>query len=407
MNTKSAANTATPTEEDTLVRTGADRLLDDAMDLVRGKRIGILTNHTGRLSDGRHIVDAIIESGCAEITALFGPEHGIGGDTPDGNVVDHGTHPRYGIPVYSLYGKTHKPTPAMLDNIELILCDIQDVGARFYTFISTVALVLEAAAERDIPVLILDRPNPIRGLAFDGPIRTNSLRTFVAWMPIPVTHGMTIGELTRMWNNEGWLAHGIEAQLDILQMTGWKRSLWFDETGLPWIPPSPNMPKLSTAIIYPGLCFVEGTSLSEGRGTSHPFEVVGAPWVESRKVLRELERLAPAGVSLTADQFTPIEIPGVARKPKHEGELCRGISITITDRDLVQPVQLGIAVIAAFKSIHPREVVLRNRRFDILTGSKGVRLQLEAGAPLDEIVGAWKPELQQFGKRRSEYLIYA
>ena len=388
------------------VRLGSDRLFRDASPLIAGKRVGILTNHTGRLSDGRSIVDAIADSGICTIHSLYGPEHGISGDTPDGKVVEHASHPRHGVPVYSLYGRTHKPTAEMLKGADLLICDIQDVGARFYTFISTVALAMEGAAEQSIPFVILDRPNPIRGLAYDGPIRVPSLRSFVGWMPIPVTHGMTIGELAGLWNGEGWLAGGMKAHLEVVSLEGWKRKMWFDETGLIWTAPSPNMPTLETAVIYPGLCFVEGTTVSEGRGTPHPFQIVGAPWADPEKILKHLSAFDTGGVSFSEANFVPKEIPGIASQPKYENCACRGVRISVVDRNAVQPVRLGISLLAAFKRAHPAETIFRNRRFDILTGNKNVRQMVDRGAHPDEVYEGWAQELKSFGQIRSKYLMY-
>ena len=389
-----------------VVRTGADRLLGEYAELIKNKRIGILTNHTGRLSDGRSIINAIADSGIATIGALFGPEHGITGDTPDGKVVEHAEHPEHGIPVYSLYGKIHKPTKQMLAGIDVMLCDMQDVGARFYTFISTIALAMEASGELNIPFIMLDRPNPIRGLHFDGPVRTPSLKSFVSWMPIPVMYGLTIGELARMRNEERWFRNGVRTSLEIVRVKGWKRDMWFDETALPWVPPSPNMTKLSTAVLYPGLCFVEGTSVSEGRGTDSPFELIGAPWLDPEKVLSHLLAFDTAGVRLSVEEFVPHEIPGISSRPKFEGQRCRGIRIQEIDRDAVRPVRLGIALLAAIKRTHPTETVFRHRRFDILVGSSDVRHALDKDAHPDDICRAWTAELQQFGELRKKYFLY-
>jgi uncharacterized protein YbbC (DUF1343 family) len=388
------------------VQLGSDRLFRDSSSLIAGKRVGILTNHTGRLSDGRSIVDAIADSGICTLHALYGPEHGIAGDTPDGKIVEHASHPRYGVQVYSLYGKTHKPTAEMLNDVDILICDIQDVGARFYTFISTIALAMEAAAEQSIPFVILDRPNPIRGLAYDGPIRIPSLKSFVGWMPIPVMHGMTIGELARLWNEEGWLANGVKTQLEVVAMAGWGRQMWFDETGLTWAAPSPNMPRLETAIVYPGLCFVEGTSISEGRGTSHPFQIVGAPWADPQKILKHLSAFDTAGAVCSEVDFVPKEISGIASQPKYENCPCRGLRISVVDRNAVQAVRLGVSILAAFKRAHPAETILRNRRFDILTGNKDVRQLLERGVHPDELCEGWAQELKAFGQIRSQYLMY-
>lgn len=389
-----------------LVKTGADRLLANEIDRIKNKRIGILTNHTGCLSNGSHIVDALVESNAVSVTALFGPEHGILGNTPDGKVVNHSTDSRYHIPVYSLYGKIHKPTPEMLSNIDLLLCDIQDVGTRFYTFISTIAMAVEGAAENGIPVLILDRPNPIRGVSFDGPVRNQKLKSFVAWMPIPVTHGMTIGELAILWNEEGQLAGGVRASLEILPLQGWNRNMWYDETGLPWIAPSPNMPSMTTAVLYPGLCFIEGTTISEGRGTDSPFELIGAPWLNTENVISVLNDFQLSGVQFSSDEFIPKEIPGMVSEPKYEGEVCKGIRIKVHDRNSIEPVRLGIYLLSALKKIHPKEAQLNHRRFDILTGDSSVRKMLEGGEQPEKIFSRWSNDLQEFGKIRSRYLLY-
>ncbi len=390
-----------------VIRIGADRLLHDASSLIAGKRIGILTNHTGLLSDGRSTIEAIVESGLCSLRALYGPEHGITGDVPDGKVVEHALHARFRVHVYSLYGKTHKPTPQMFEGIETVVCDIQDVGARFYTFISTIALAMEAAAEQGIPFVILDRPNPIRGVSFDGPVRDPSLKSFVGWMPIPVTHGLTTGELSRLFNDEGWLSKGVKADLHVVTMEGWKRSMWYDETGLRWIPPSPNMPSLVTATVYPGLCFVEGTSISEGRGTSTPFQIIGAPWADPEKILSHIARFDLPGVHCEPDEFKPREIPGTATQPKYEGELCRGIRISVVDRNAVRPVHFGISLLAAFKRAHRDETLFRHRRFDILTGNNNIRHQLEQDVDPEEICSGWTNELEAFGRIREKYLMYS
>ena len=389
-----------------MVQLGSDRLLRDSSSLIAGKRVGILTNHTGRLSGGQSIVDAIANSGLCTLHSLYGPEHGIAGNAPDGKDVEHASHPRYGVPVYSLYGETHKPTVEMLQGADALVCDLQDVGARFYTFISTVALAMEAAAEQSITFVILDRPNPIRGLTFDGPIRASSLRSFVGWMPIPVTHGMTIGELARLWNGEGWFANGVKAHLEVVAMQEWQRRMWFDETGLTWTAPSPNMPTLETAIIYPGLCLVEGTSISEGRGTSLPFQIVGAPWADPEKILKHLSAFDTAGVIFSEANFVPKEIPGIANQPKYENSACRGVRISVVDRNVVQPVRLGVCILAAFKRAHPAEMVFRDQRFDFLAGNQSVRRMLECGVHPGEVCEGWAEELKSFGQIRSKYLLY-
>lgn len=388
------------------VRTGADRLLDAASGLIDKKRVGLLTNHTGRLSSGLSTLEAIANSGICRLTALFGPEHGIAGSVPDGVAVTGAIEHRFEIPIYSLYGEVRKPTPEMLKEVDVLVCDIQDVGARFYTYISTLALAMEAAAELGIPVVILDRPNPIRGLSFDGPVIQSPLRSFVGWMPIPITTGLTVGELCMLCNDEGWLAHRKKADLHVVLMERWRRSMWYDQTGLGWIPPSPNMASLSTAVLYPGMCLVEGTSLSEGRGTSDPFLVVGAPWADPERVLGQLARFNVRGVEFRPERFTPREIPGTAHEPRFEGKECFGVKIEILNREIVKPVFVGISVLSAFKRSHPDETLFDIRRFDSLAGNTQIREDLELGAPPDEICAAWESELEDFGSLRANYLMY-
>jgi uncharacterized protein YbbC (DUF1343 family) len=265
---------------------------------------------------------------------------------------------------------------------------------------------MEAAAELGIPIVILDRPNPIRGLSFDGPVLQQSSRSFVGWLPIPITTGLTLGELCVLCNDEGWLPGGRKAELQVVPMERWRRSMWYDQTGVPWIPPSPNMASLSTAVIYPGMCLVEGTTLSEGRGTSSPFAVVGAPWADPDRVLLQLDRFGVRGVRFASDRFTPREIPGAAHQPKFEGEECRGVRIEIVNRDVVKPVILGISVLAAFKRAYPDETQFDRNRFDLLAGNQQVREDLELGAPPDEICAAWEGDLEKFSRIRSNHLLY-
>jgi uncharacterized protein YbbC (DUF1343 family) len=398
------ANTPHPTSR--AVKTGADRLLEAAPELIKGKRVGLLTNHTGRRSDGTSTIEAIAGSGICRLTTLFSPEHGLAGNTPDGIAVSGGVESRRAVPIYSLYGENQKPTPEMLREVDVLVCDIQDVGARFYTYISTIALAMEAAAELGIPIVILDRPNPIRGLSFDGPVLQQSSRSFVGWLPIPITTGLTLGELCVLCNDEGWLPGGRKAELQVVPMERWRRSMWYDQTGVPWIPPSPNMASLSTAVIYPGMCLVEGTTLSEGRGTSSPFAVVGAPWADPDRVLLQLDRFGVRGVRFASDRFTPREIPGTAHQPKFEGKECRGVRIEIVNRDVVKPVILGISVLAAFKRAYPDETQFDRNRFDLLAGNQQVREDLELGAPPDEICAAWEGDLEKFSGIRSKHLLY-
>ncbi|HAL57790.1 MAG TPA: DUF1343 domain-containing protein [Bacteroidetes bacterium] len=387
------------------VKTGADLLFEKYAHLVEGKRIGLVTNHSALLSNGKHLVDAISESRRARLVALFGPEHGVRGDAPAGKKIIDARDEKTGVPVYSLYGQINKPTPEMLKDVDVLLFDILDVGVRFYTFESTMSLAMEAAAEMGIPYIVLDRPNPIRGTWVEGFIRLDSLRSFVGLYPIPVAHGLTMGELATMINNEGWLKNGVRADLKVVKMEGWKRTMWFDETGVRWVKPSPNIAGLATAVVYPGTCFFEGTNVSEGRGTDRPFETIGAPFVAGEQLARELQSYGLPGVVFEPIKFTPRDIPGAASNPKHKSIECGGVFVKVVDRNVYEPVRTGIAMLSALKKLYPNDFQWRNS-IDRLSGTPMVRLRIDAGEKPENIVAAWKVELAGFGKLREKYLLY-
>jgi len=398
--------------ENPKVKVGAQILIEQHLDLLKGKRVGIVTNHSGLLSDGRHIVDVLNANPDIKVTALFGPEHGVRGDAPDGKGIEHDVNAKTGIKVYSLYGKVTKPTDEMLKDIDILIFDIQDVGVRFYTFISTLSLTLEAAAEHHIKYIVLDRPNPIRGISVEGAVREDSLKSFVGLHPIPVTHGMTVGELAKMFNEEGWLTKGVKVNLTVITMENWQRSMWFDETGLPWIKPSPNIMTLNTAIVYPGMCFIEGTNVSEGRGTQHPFEYIGAPWINGAVLAKELNSYNLSGVTFEPVEYIPTDIERVTTDPKYEDQKCNGVYIKVTNRNKFEPVRTGIYVLYALKKLYPNDFKWRESRsggalyIDKLTGTVNVRLMLDAGKKPDEIIATWREGLRKFKSTREKYLIY-
>lgn len=385
---------------------GADILLKDRLDLINGKRLGVVTNHSALLKDGRHLVDALMSTPEVKVVALFGPEHGIRGDAPDGRSVRDTVDPKTGVPMYSLYGRINKPTKEMLKDVDVLIFDIQDVGARFYTFISTMSHAMEAAAESGIPYLVLDRPNPIRGTWVEGPIRVDTMRSFVGLHPIPIAHGMTVGELATMFNEEGWLAGGVKAQLTVVKCNGWDRNQWFDQTGLTWVRPSPNMATLATATVYPGTCLFEGTNLSEGRGVEKPFETIGAPYVDGPAWAEELNGLGLPGVRFEAVRFTPQEIPNVASRPKHQGKECSGVAVIVTDRERLEPVRTAVHMLATIRRLAGSAFQWRNSSIDRLSGTPALRLAIDAGTPADEIVAGWAKEVEVFGKTRTKYLLY-
>jgi uncharacterized protein YbbC (DUF1343 family) len=388
------------------VKVGADKLFESRFDLVNGKKVGLVTNHTAVLSNGKHLADMLYERTDVQLTVLFGPEHGVRGDAPDGRTIVDAVDEKTGVPIYSLYGKINKPTPKMLEGVDLLIFDIQDVGARFYTYISTMFLCMEAAAENKIPFIVLDRPNPITGTRIEGPIRVDSLKTFVGWVPIPIAHGMTVGELATMAVTEGWFPGSSNINLIVVKAENWKRSQWYDETSLQWIKPSPNMSSLHTAILYPGLCLIEGVNVSEGRGTEKPFEYIGAPWIDGNRLAQKLNAMKMKGVTFEPVSFTPQEIPNVASRPKYNGIQCGGIYIKVTDREVFAPVSAGIAVVASIHALHPDSLVFRERGFDRLAGTPVIRESILAGKGVTEIESLWQNELNRFKERRKKSLLY-
>ncbi len=353
-----------------------------------------------------HIVDVFDAFRDVEIVALFGPEHGIRGKAEDGEKLDSAHDPLRDIPVYSLYGHTRKPTAEMLQKIDVLVFDIQDIGARYYTYIYTMALAMEAAAEHGIEFVVLDRPNPINGKDVEGNILEPAFSTFVGMFPIPVRHGMTVGELARLFNGEGWLADGTQAKLTVVPMANWRRELWFDETGLTFIKPSPNMPDLETATLYPGACLLEGTNVSEGRGTNTPFKTLGAPWIDSKTLAGHLNELRLPGVKFTNVSFTPEAIAGVASAPKFENRACHGVRIAIIDRDVLQPFWMGVQVVRTIHALYPDSMSFRIGHFDRLCGTKDIRNTITKNRDLRQLRKSWQTDLEAFEQKRETYLLY-
>lgn len=384
-----------------MIKTGLEVLVTQEGERLRGHRIGLVTQSAAILPDVRSSVDALLDAG-ATLTALFGPEHGIDGASADAARIDHAVHEWLGIPIFSLYGAQHEPTPAMLAQVDLLVFDMQDVGVRFYTYLSTLFYVLRSAGAAGAPVLLLDRPNPISGVQVEGPLLEPECQSFVGMLSLPIRHGMTLGELACMINDEARLG----ADLTVLPMQGWRRSMWFDETGLPWAPTSPGIPQLSTAVVYPGACLVEGTTLSEGRGTALPFEVVGAPWLDGERLARTLNRLNLPGVRFRPVRFTPTD-------NKHAQLPCAGVQWHVLDRTEFCPVVTGVHVVAAIRSQHPDRFEFlatswegRPPHFDLLMGNARVRAGLEQGVSVEELTADWPTVAEQFHRRRHPYLLY-
>jgi uncharacterized protein YbbC (DUF1343 family) len=398
-----------------IVETGLARLVSQGGAELRGRRVGLVTHPAAVLPDLTSALDALLGIGVA-VTALFGPEHGLAGSAADGAAVADARHPRTGLPVFSLYGATREPTAGMLADVDVLVYDVQDVGARFYTFVSTLYHVLAAAGRYGRAVVVLDRPDPITGQAIEGPLVAPGLESFIGIAPIPIRHGMTTGELALYFNAE----HSLGAELTVVPMRGWQRSMWLDGTGLPWVPPSPGMPQLATATVYPGMCFIEGTVLSEGRGTALPFEVAGAPWLDGDALAQALNRLALPGVRFRPTEFVPSATPPAR---KHAGITCQGVQLHVTDRQAFRPVETGLHVVAACRGVAPdrfeflasswegqnpqslRPQALRPH-FDLLTGDAAIREGLAAGAPVAGLVSGWPAVAAAFEQARRPYLLY-
>lgn len=388
------------------VKSGLDVLADRNFRIFAGKRVGIVCNHTACDRTGRHVVDLFHASGVCQVTAIFGPEHGFRGAQADGSKIDNETDSLTGATIYSLYGIISKPTPEMLANVDVLVYDIQDVGVRFYTYISTLTKVMESAAENNIPVVVLDRPNPIRGDRIEGPILDLQFKSFVGPHAIPIRYGLTPGELARLINGEHWLADSLQADLTVIEMQGWQRSNWYDQTGLPWVAPSPNMKSPATATAYPGFCLLEGTNLSEGRGTDEPFLTFGAPYIDSRQYAQALNNLKCPGVKFKAIRFTPRSIPGVANQPKYEGQVCQGVRIVITDRDKFMPIETIARVLILTRQLYPNNFTLRASGFDRLYGNSALRTIIENGQSVEDIILNWTTGIVTFEKLANQYKIY-
>ncbi|MBI2212659.1 MAG: DUF1343 domain-containing protein [Acidobacteria bacterium] len=388
------------------VKTGLEALLEDPT-LIVGRHLGLVTNHAAIDSEFRHAVPLLADDTRWTLLRLFGPEHGIWGEAQDMARVGHATDPASGLSVRSLYGHTFdelSPRDSDLDGLDTLVIDLQDVGSRYYTFVYTMALCMRVAARAGVRVVVLDRPNPLGGLAVEGNLLALEYASFVGMYPLPVRHGMTAGELA------SWFASYDELDLDlqVVPMRGWTRSMWWNDTALPWVLPSPNMPTLDTAMVYPGMCLIEGTNLSEGRGTTRPFEICGAPWLDP--------------FALAAD-LNALELPGVAFRPhfflptfqKHAGVTCGGVQIHVTDRDRFEPYRTGLWCIKVARDHDPDafawrreayEFVTEHPAIDLLTGDPTFRVIVDEEGDLEAWIREGREDAKAFAERRREWLLY-
>lgn len=388
-----------------MVYSGIDRFEKTLPKRFYGLQAGVLIHPASVNRKLVYTKDILLKSKKIRVKAFFGPQHGIFGDTQDNMIEWEGFVDKMtGLPVYSLYGKTRKPTEQMLDGIEVFIVDLQDIGARYYTFIWTMALCMEACEEKGIPMIVLDRVNPIGGHLTEGPVLKPEFSSFVGLHPLPVRHGMTIGEIAIYFKEQFYA----ELDLNVIPLYGWRRSQWFDKTGLPWVMPSPNMPTIETATVYPGMCLLEGTILSEGRGTTRPFEIFGAPFIEPEKLVKRLNDFRLKGVFFRPLYFNPTF-------NKFSGKLCGGAQIHVIDREEFKPFKTAIAILLAVKELYPEvnlwreppyEYEFEKLPFDILIGSDRLRTEIERAVALKEMEQWWSEENEEFEKIRSQYLIY-
>ena len=388
------------------VTSGLDRLLDEVERGTRLKsaRLGLVCNPSSIDRRLAHAADALLRAG-ATLGAIFGPQHGFRSDVQD-NMIEtpHGRDLRRRVPVYSLYSETREPTADMLKDVDVLVIDLQDVGTRVYTFVYTMANCMRAAARHRLPVVVCDRPNPIGGAQVEGPVLDPAFASFVGQFPIPLRHGMTIGELARLFND----AFGIGADLEVVPIEGWRREDYFERTGLPWVMPSPNIPTLDSAIVYPGMVLVEGTQLSEGRGTTRPFELVGAPWIDGERLADAMNARGLPGVHFRAAYFEPTF-------QKHARRTCGGCQLHVIDRAVFEPVKTAVALLEELRRQSPSDFAWRQPPYeyehekmpiDILAGDTRLRTAIDAGTPAEEIVASWKEEMARFLATRRRHLLY-
>ena len=383
-----------------MTEVGLSILFRESLGIVEGRSIGLITNQTGIDRQFRSNLTLFAEHPKVGLAAIFSPEHGISGSTQAGIRIASAIGKGKQIPIHSLYGETRQPTPDMLTGIDVLVYDIQDVGSRFYTYISTLLRSMRAAAANNVNFIVLDRPNPIRGDRVEGDLLQPAFQSFVGEMATPIRHGMTIGELARFCQKE---LDSTSNQLEVVPMHGWRRGMWYDQTGLPWVPPSPNMPTVETATLYPGTCLIEGTNLSEGRGTTKPFEWIGAPWVDPERWADRLNNLGLPGAHFRPIHFTPTF-------SKYADQECYGVQVHVTDRDKFKPVDTALHLIAIAQRDYPGQFeFLKNRGryfFDLLAGTDDLRLRLTKRDSPAEIVEFWETQVDIFTEQRHPYLLY-
>lgn len=384
------------------MRLGLEVFLEEATERMAGERVGLVACPSSVDRDLRSSVERLHRHPAIDLVALFGPEHGLRGEAQAGAPVATYQDALTGLPVHSLYGETRRPSPDMLRDIDVIIIDLQDGGVRFYTFLATALYVMAAAAAAGCKVILLDRPAPITGSRVEGPMLDADYASFVGPYPMPIRYGMTIGELAQLANSE----YGINCDLTVIAMRGWRRDMWFDDTGLPFVPSSPNLPTLDAMTLYPGACLIEGTNLSEGRGSTKPFEYIGAPWIDAPRLAEQLKDLGLEGARFRPVYFVPTF-------SKYQGELCAGIQVHVIDRERLQPVAMILQVLQALMADYPGDFAWRapwaagsKAPIDLLCGGAAVREHLDAREPVEDLIASWGPASEAFLAARQKYLLY-
>lgn len=374
---------------------GIDVLKNEDFEVLRGKKIGLITNQSGINRRGKSSIDILYQTEKTHLTALFSPEHGIRGEKKHGEIIADAKDGKTGLPVYSLYGTSKRPSPEMLRGLDALIFDLQDVGARFFTYITTLAYAIEEAAKNNIEIYVLDRPNPITGTMVEGEILSSEVSHFTAYLEIPVRHGMTVGEIAKWYNQTS----DINAKLTVIEMKGWDRSMWMDETGLNFIAPSPNIRNLKAAILYPGIGGLEATNVSVGRGTKTPFEIFGAPWMDGKLMAEKLNFFNIAGFQFDDVKFTP-------QDDVYMNQPCHGVKITITDRNAARPVDLFTYLIVILMDLYPNEFIVRWDEMERITGSKEFKQFIEMKQSAEAINIILHDKAKKFEESRKPYLLY-
>lgn len=378
---------------------GDEVLLNEKTDLIIGKSIGIVTNTSAILSDGELFIDTILKRKDIKVKSVFALEHGFDLRSGAGTLIEDSYVEQ--IKVHSLYGKTKKPSPQMLDRLDIVLFDVQDIGDRFYTYISSLKYLIEACGENNVQLIVLDRPNPLGGIYVDGPVLENEFKSFIGIDNIPVVHGMTVGELALFFNDRVTQ----KADLEIVKMKGWQRTKFGDELNLPWRDPSPNIVNFETVLLYPATVFFEGTNVSEGRGTYTPFNIFGAPFINSIKLSNAITKELGNLFEVRAIEFVPVAIADKAPNPKYKNEICEGVQLILTDRDNYKPVEAAVKLISVIHNLYPDKFEM-DKHFDLLWGTDTIRKSILAGKTPDEIINSWQKELLDFINLRNNYLLY-